>query len=196
MAYLKYDTCIGLVYRGIIILLVFYIQNQTKYLTLYVPMTKNGLVMKYLSAGRFKISYYTISWVCCRHAYDVSKYLLFKCWNLLQTKWKSKGFYDWKLGVFSNHIHLELWVNLVSNFRGYEKTFQSMKKKQVKISKFAPRTSFDLNDLKMTHCEFQKNYHGTHQFLSYMLRIAFGFFVHLFSCVKRSLCMSLGLPFV
>ena len=138
MAYLKYDTCIGLVYRGIIILLVFYIQNQTKYLTLYVPMTKNGLVMKYLSAGRFKISYYTISWVCCRHAYDVSKYLLFKCWNLLQTKWKSKGFYDWKLGVFSNHIHLELRVNLVSNFRGYEKTFQSMKKTRLKSQNLPP----------------------------------------------------------
>ena len=143
-------------------------------------ITEIGLIMKYLSAGRFKNSYNTITRVCCRHAYDVSKYLLFKCWNLLQTKWKSKRFYDWKLGVFSNHIHLELRVNLVSNFRGYEQTFQSMKKNQVKISKFAPRTSFDLNDLKMTHCEFQNNYHGTTQFLPYMLRIAFGVFVHLF----------------
>ena len=118
---------------------VLYSKSNKIFDIIYVLMYhKNGLVMKYLSAGRFKISYNTITWVCCRHAYDVSKYLLFKCWNLLQTKWKSKGFYDWKLGVFSNHIHLELRVNLVSNFRGYEQTFQSMKKTRLKSQNLPP----------------------------------------------------------
>ena len=79
-----------------------------------------------LICRKIQISYKTITWTCCRHTYIYgSKYLLFRCWNLLQTKWKSKGFYDWNVGFsLLNRIHLEFKVNLVSNFWSYKQIFR------------------------------------------------------------------------